>query len=85
MIEKNDWRLQGQEKYLKGVSLTLKPYLKHREGWDHDHCSFCQKKFMEEGNSESIHEGYATEDNYRWVCSQCFADYKTMLERNVAS
>lgn len=79
MIDSNDWRLQGQEEYLKGVSLTLKKYTKYREDWDHDHCEFCSEKFMEEGNPDCLHEGYATSDNYRWICKQCFDDFKEMF------
>jgi hypothetical protein len=85
MINESDWRLQGQEKYLKGVTLTFKPYSKHREGWDHDHCEFCQAKFMEPNNHETLHEGYTTEDNYHWVCTKCFDDFKEMFSWDVAS
>lgn len=80
MIDKNDWRLQGQEKYLKGVSLALKKYSKYREDWDHDHCEFCHEKFMEEGNPDCLHEGYVTSDNYRWICKQCFEDFNEMFQ-----
>ena len=31
MIEKNDWRLQGQEKYLKDKILYHKKYTKYSE------------------------------------------------------
>ena len=41
----NDWRRQGQEKYLKGAKLQLKDYCPHRPEWDHDHCEFCETKF----------------------------------------
>lgn len=85
ITDSNDWRLQGQEKFLKGVPLTLKTYSKPREGWDHDHCEFCSTKFMEKGMADVLHEGYATEDNYRWVCTQCFQDFKDMFEWGLAS
>jgi hypothetical protein len=80
MVEKDDWRLMNQETFLKGVSLTLKSYSMYREGWDHDHCEFCGTKLMEEGHPDSIHEGYATDDNYHWVCPQCFEDFEKMFE-----
>jgi hypothetical protein len=85
MIENNDWRLQNQEDYLKGVTLTFKAYSKYREEWDHDHCEFCQMKFMEVGHPDALHEGFITEDNYHWVCSQCFEDFKELFEWKVAS
>lgn len=80
MIDSEDWRLQGQEKFLKGISLTLQAYSKYREGWDHDHYSFCQAKFMENGGADTLREGYATEDRYHWVCKQCFQDFRAMFE-----
>jgi len=85
MVEKSDWRLQGQEKYLKGLPLTLKPYSIYREGWDHDHCAFCGAKLMVPGTPDTLHEGYSTADNYRWVCCQCFDDFKEMFEWKVES
>lgn len=85
MIDKNDWRLTNQENFLKGVTLTFKPYSKYREGWDHDHCTFCQAKLMELGHPDTLHEGYATHDNYHWVCTQCFEDFEEMFEWTVAS
>jgi hypothetical protein len=35
-----DWRLQGQDRYLKGALLCLAAYTPYPEGWDHDHCEF---------------------------------------------
>lgn len=80
MQDNSDWRLTNQEKYLKGVTLRLKKYKSYRDGWDHDHCEFCWKKFSE---SPSETEGYATEDNYRWICIQCFEDFKDLFEWNI--
>ncbi len=80
MAESNDWRLQGQEKYLKGVILIFKKYTQYSPDWDHDHCEFCSVKFMEEGNSDCHHYGYVTCNNYRWICTQCFEDFKEMID-----
>jgi len=80
MIDKNDWRLQGQEKYLKGVTLYLKKYIKYRDVWDHDHCEFCWAKFSIEGHSGDLDEGYATKDNYHWICERCFGDFKDIFQ-----
>ena len=57
MIDKKDWRLQDQDKYLKGVSLNLKKYIKYRDAWDHDHCEFSWAKFSLEGSSDGLDEG----------------------------
>ncbi len=73
-IPLNDWRRQGQEKYLMGEKLIFQNYYPYREGWDHDHCEFCGAKFSLSLND--INEGYAPHDKYHWVCGQCFNDFK---------
>jgi phage terminase large subunit-like protein len=82
--EPNDWRLNGQEKYLNGAVLSWKKYTKYREGWDHDHCEFCRAKFMEQPGPEILTEGFATPDNYRWICKSCFEDFKDMFQWQIA-
>jgi len=73
----NDWRLMGQEKYLKGVTLVKRAYRRYPKNpkRDHDHCSFCGAKFMIEDYPDVLHEGYSTEDEYRWICEKCFQDF----------
>jgi hypothetical protein len=69
-----DWRLTNQEKYLQNKSLMFSRWTQRHERNDHDHCEFCFAKF---GNfEESLHEGYCTEDRYRWICKDCFNDFK---------
>ncbi len=80
MVSQNDWRRQGQEKYLKSSRLTLKMYTKYRKGWEHDHCEFCHAKFME--GTDQLNEGWATDDNYHWVCKQCYEDFCKEYEWN---
>ena len=80
MREQIDWRLQGQEKYLKGVTLSWKSYARPSKSWDHDHCEFCWEKFMDADTPDTLHEGYATTDNNRWICAQCFADFADMFD-----
>jgi hypothetical protein len=79
MTDKDDWRLQGQEEYLKGVTLYWRAYTRHSEGWDHDHCAFCWTKFMVEGHPDVLHEGYTTEEGYHWICKKCFEDFRNMF------
>jgi hypothetical protein len=57
MIDKNDWRMQVPEKYLKGVTLYLKKYIKSRDAWDHYHCEFCWTKFSLECSYDNLDEG----------------------------
>ena len=72
-----DWRLQGQERFLKGVSLVKKRYQKYREDWEHDHCEFCSIKLSE--RPEDINVGYVTTDNYHWICENCYKDFSQMF------
>jgi hypothetical protein len=81
MVDKSDWRLQGQERYLQGVTLVHRHYRRNKKNplWDHDHCEFCWAKFMVEVYPNVLHEGYATNDDSRWVCEKCFHDFKDMF------
>ena len=73
-----DWRLQGQERYLKGASFKLRLWASTNPQWDHDHCEFCYETIAGPDVADALHEAYATEDLYRWVCPDCFND---MCER----
>jgi hypothetical protein len=75
----NDWRLQGQERYLSGVALTRRPWRQSRPHWDHDHCEFCHSKFASFDGSDNLHEGWTTSDGYRWICDACFADFRDLF------
>jgi hypothetical protein len=78
-----DWRLQGQERFLKGVQLRHVDYKPYREGWDHDHCEFCGRKFsLAPGD---FHGGYATKDFFHWICESCFADFSSSFGWTVVS
>ncbi|MBP7936891.1 MAG: hypothetical protein KA354_19795 [Phycisphaerae bacterium] len=72
-----DWRLQGQEKYLRGMALCKKTYATYREGWEHEHCEFCRAKFS--GCEGDLHEGYVSPDGYYWVCETCYADFRELF------
>jgi hypothetical protein len=39
-------------------------------------CRFCGAKFVESGEASTLREGYATADAYRWVCPDCFEDFR---------
>lgn len=71
--ERSDWRRQGQEKFLAGVTLARGAYTPWRPSWDHDHCEFCYAKFAVNGGDYAI--GYHTLDRYHWVCDECFRDF----------
>lgn len=88
MREENDWRLQGQEKYLKGAKLVFKAYRQYpqKPNRDHDHCSFCWAKFsLDERIVDRLQQGYATLDDRRWICPTCFEDFKDLFEWEVVA
>jgi len=68
----NDWRMMGQEKYLKGVRLMRSKWVTLDNTWDHDHCKFCGEKL--DASTEAL--AYCTEDYYYWICETCFNDFK---------
>jgi hypothetical protein len=72
----DDWRLQGQERYLSGVTLYRRAYRRYSETWDHDHCAFCWVKFSEQDLTGALHSGYATADDAHWICDRCFQDFR---------
>jgi hypothetical protein len=75
-VTDDDWRLQGQERYLSGATLYWRVWHGTRAGWDHDHCEFCFTKFMDRADvPDVLGEGYTTDDEYRWVCAKCAADF----------
>lgn len=83
-----DWREQGQEKYLSGLEFVKRKYKKYRDSWDHDHCEFCWAKFCEEGSEEAakgdcLIEGFATLDEYRWICETCFRDFRSKYKLRI--
>jgi len=71
-----DWRLGGQERYLTGVTLRWQEYRAPRADWDHDHCAFCWAEFTERPDPKVQHAGYATLDEYHWICKRCFNDFR---------
>jgi SET domain-containing protein len=84
MVAKDDWRLTNQERYLKGVALYRRQYEPANEENDHDHCEFCFTKFMRAAAPDALHDGYTTQDRYRWICHSCFDDFRDMFGWTVA-
>ncbi len=89
MVTKDDWRYVNGES-LKGSEFVFKEYKSIIEDNDHDHCSFCWAKFSLTID-DSLKEGYQTilepivwEGKKRkrdeWVCSECFNDFKDLLD-----
>lgn len=76
----NDWRLTNQINYLYRATL-IRTTFKNTESNDHEHCEFCWRKFGE--NTGMLYTGYCTIDRYRWICEQCFKDFKDQFEWQV--
>ena len=72
----NDWRITNQKEYLLGKSFKFSKYKAFKPGWDHDHCEFC----LETIGSGGYDYGYCTDENYRWVCNQCYNDFRIEFE-----
>ncbi len=75
----DDWRLQGQKRYLQGAVMHKDRWVSRHPDWDHDHCEFCWAKFMERDLPDVLHFGYTTRDRERWVCETCFEDFKELF------
>ena len=76
---KEDWRLNGQERYLFGENLFCITSAVFRiSGFDHMHCDFCWAKISP--FSEDLHEGYATFDYRHFVCEECFNDFREQFQ-----
>ena len=74
----SDWRLQGQGRYLHGATLYRRVWTQTRPHWDHDHCEFWRETFST--SDRDLHEGYTTDDDYRWICEQCFTDFRERFQ-----
>jgi hypothetical protein len=44
---RDDWRRMGQEVYLHGATLTWKHYQALSAEWEHEHCEFCFRTFID--------------------------------------
>lgn len=77
MTNKEDWRLTGQEEYLDSaelISVSPKEYIDKKAGNDtlHEHCEFCMSTVCFNSNTK----WYTTKDHYRWICQDCYNDFK---------
>ena len=44
---RDDWRRRGQERYLAGLRFARRRYQAYSGNWDHEHCEFCFRKFLD--------------------------------------
>lgn len=72
MVPKDDWRRTWQDIIPRGaVFHYVAQYVPPRPDWDHEHCELCFEKIGTGG----IAGGYATADEYRWLCPVCWRDF----------
>lgn len=85
MVEKDDWRLRGQEEYLQNLKFRFIKFNAGKTNSMHAHCEFCWHKFMEksEGVSDCSSEGYCSIDGNYWVCEECFHDFQMLFNWTV--
>ncbi|RLD63845.1 MAG: hypothetical protein DRI84_09220 [Bacteroidetes bacterium] len=82
-LSKDDWRRQGQEKYLNNIILIAQNYHSFRDKLEHDHCEFCGKKFSNQ--KDDLKMGYSTVDGYHWICIDCFNDFSIEFNWEIIS
>ncbi|MFO7261648.1 MAG: hypothetical protein DIU52_010870 [bacterium] len=75
MVAPNDWRRQGQERYLRGARHEWTEYRAPGPDWDHDHCESRWARFADYDAPDVLRAGYATPDRYRWICADCARDF----------
>ena len=75
MVPKDDWRRCGQEEYLAGIPLKfVARFTPPKPTWDHEHCEFCWAEISP--YKGDLPGGYCTLDEYRWICPECYEDFK---------
>lgn len=80
MVDKDDWRIMGQEGYLMKKSVRYIKYVPYGVQ-THRHCEFCFNKFSD--RSDDLHKGYYEPTTNSWICEDCFQDFKDMFQWTV--
>lgn len=81
MDEDDDWRLTGQERYLRSARLEHRRFSSEESGKDHAHCEFCWAKFGRgAAGEETLDMGYGTPDGAHWICPRCFEDFRDRFD-----
>ena len=81
--EVQDWRINNA-RALKGASLIRHAFHPSERRWDHENCSGCWAKFMEEGRPDVLNEGYSTYTEYDWVCGNCYEELRGPMHWKLA-
>lgn len=73
-VDQGDWRRDGNDG-LRNTRWFWSTWKAPRPDWDHEHCEFCMAKFSET-MPDTLREGYCMLGTDRWICADCFADFK---------
>lgn len=77
MIDKDitkDWRWGNQKKYMDDIVIVHRKYSEKETKNNHDHCEFCWATLGLDVPDNV--DSYCTEDEYRWICPECYNDFK---------
>jgi hypothetical protein len=79
-----DWRLSlaSPPEFYARFTWMHKPWTKTREGWDHDHCEFCRAKISDAVVEGGLAQGWASDNDYYWVCDPCFTEFRETFKWN---
>lgn len=79
---RDDWRIMGQESYLKGKTLQHRKFqngLRHDE--HQDQCDFCYSGLNED--PENLTRAYYSAEEEVWICEECFNDFREHFDWTV--
>jgi hypothetical protein len=57
-MPEDDWRLTWEAEWMHGAQLQRVRFSAPTEDWDHEHCTLCWAKFMDETSEDTLSEGY---------------------------
>lgn len=78
-----NWRQNVAHKdYLHGLAFHRAPYHPSDPTWNHEHCEFCWRTFVEsDSRRDVLHEGWTDVDReFYWICEECFQHFKIEYE-----
>lgn len=71
---RNDWRIMGQEGYLKGKILQYRVFDRAICREDYCQCEFCWDTFESEAGSSTF--AYFEPSGKFWICDTCYRDFE---------
>ena len=71
---RDDWRIMGQEGYLKGKELVYQVFDRSICIEDFDQCEFCWKVF--DRDKKKPNKAYYCPSEKVWICEKCFTDFQ---------